>query len=105
MSALDIAASGMHAADVRMGAAAGNIANVNTPGYQPQSATQSTAPGGGVQSKIANAAPGYKVDLGTEIMNFMSAANAYKANAMVVRVSSKMVESLYRAIDNDRDNR
>lgn len=100
--ALNIAASGMHAAELRLQAAAANIANVDTPNYAPRHVDQSSLPGGGVEASIVSKEVGSGVDPVREFANILSANLEFAANAMVISVSSKMAEALYEAVSHDR---
>ena len=102
--ALNIAASGMHAAELRLQAAAANIANMDTPNYAPQRVEQSSRGDGGVDAKIVNEKAGSSVDPAREFANVLSARLDFAANAMVVSVSAKMAEDLYKAVSYDGDH-
>ena len=56
MSSLNaIASSGLSAARMRLDASAGNVANMNTPGYRAQRVVQQAAPEGGVDASVQRA--------------------------------------------------
>lgn len=72
--------SGLHANSARVSAAAGNIANVNTPDYQAERGrTVSQGTGGGVSYVALQAQGG--VDLASEIVDMQVASRAYEAAA------------------------
>jgi flagellar basal body rod protein FlgG len=109
MDVFSIAASGMHAAQAQMSAAANNIANENTPGYKTQSVDLVNVAAGGVAVAgiVQNNQP---VDPIAEIVKLKQAAIMYDANAMVVTVASQMYGSLLNILDTqnryaDWDNR
>ena len=109
MDALAIAASGMRAASLRLDVAAGNVANVSTPGFRPSRVALAAAAGGGVDARVVPGQapptlPGVPaaeqpsgVDLIDEVATFVEAPLAYAANARVVRADRTMTASLFSA--------
>jgi len=106
LEALDIAASGMLAAQAVMNASANNIANVNTPGYKAQSVNLFDIMTGGVtvegisQSTAPPKSSSSNVDLATEEANLDKARMLYNANAMVVKMTDQMYGNLIDILDN-----
>ncbi|QIL45367.1 flagellar basal body rod protein [Acidovorax sp. HDW3] len=93
-SVLAIAASGMHAAQLRLESSAHNTANLNTPGFHRQQVQQQAAAApGGVQAHIAQA-PQAGVALEGEAVEQIAASYAFKANALVLRSTQSMLGSL-----------
>jgi flagellar hook-associated protein FlgK len=89
------AASGMQAAQARLGVSAHNVANMNTPGFQRLNLAQQAlpAPSAGVQTQVTRAdTPG--VALENEAVEQIAATYAFKANAQVLRTSQSMMGSL-----------
>lgn len=95
-----IGLSGMQAASMRMANSAHNVANMNTPGFQPGRVIDEATPTGGVKSKAADAPQPRQSDLANrthtlpsesltkpsmEIVQQMLANQAFKASAEVVK--------------------
>jgi len=110
--AMSIAASGMQAASLRLGAAASNIVNKDSGNYHPVSVTQSPTPGGGVSASLQPVAllaydPAYanvqgmiakpNVDLATEIVNLNLASHSFRASMQAYKAASDMFKSLLDA--------
>lgn len=116
-----ISVSGMQAAATRLEASASNIANAsssgpvpdasgNTTAYSPVTVQQSSVKGGGVSSRIVNAADPYvissdasstdanadgmiampNVDMASELVNVMTARISYEASAKTLKVANDM---------------
>lgn len=92
-SIFNAATSGLQAASLRAESAAGNIANVNTPGYEATAVNQRTLTSGNglnggnavdAQLQGSGAAP----DLGQEVIRLLEAENSYRVNAEVIRTAS-----------------
>lgn len=83
--AFNAATTGMNAAQTRLAVSAHNVANVATTPFTPQAVALSTAPGGaGVQAAVTTGRePG--VDLNREMVEQLSARNAFQANWAVFR--------------------
>jgi flagellar hook-associated protein FlgK len=116
MDVFGIALSGMNAASAMLGTAAANIANVDTPGYQPRRVNLATGPDGtgvvvdSVTFDSTAASPvdagGHQssgVDLATELVNVDRAKFLYDANAMVVRTADQMLGGLLDVLDHNPD--
>lgn len=116
-----ISVSGMQAAATRLEASASNIANAsssgpvpdaagNTTAYSPVKVQQSDVKGGGVSSRIVNAADPYvmspdasspdanadgmvampNVDMASELVNVMTARISYEASAKTLKVANDL---------------
>ncbi|HWU54794.1 MAG TPA: flagellar basal body rod C-terminal domain-containing protein [Rhizomicrobium sp.] len=116
-NAMSIAASGMQAASVRLEAAASNIVNMDSGGYQPVSVAQSPAPDGGVSTSLQPVTPASllaydpaspyanvqgmvaqpNVDMATEIVNMKEAANSFRASIQAYKTASQMFKTLLDA--------
>ena len=98
---MDIAGTGMQAAEALFDAAANNIANADTPGYQSMHPQLSALPGGGVAVTGVTRSPGKgsnpqlsNVDMGEEMASMMQASGAYDANAKVMSEQARMQGAL-----------
>lgn len=92
-SIASIALSGMHAASLRLGSSAHNIANGLTPDFRRQIVQQESPPEGGVVVSIGQApAPGH--DLARDIVEQRVASYSFKANLGVIRTQDEMLGSL-----------
>jgi flagellar basal-body rod protein FlgC len=114
-NAMNIAVSGLQAASLRLEAAASNIVNMDSAGYQPVSVAQSPTSDGGVSASlqpVTSAAllaydPAYanvqdmaakpNVDLATEIVNMKVASHSFRASLLAYKASSQMFEALLDA--------
>ena len=116
-NAMSIATSGMQAASARLGAAASNIVNMDSNGYQPVSVAQSPAPDGGVSSSLQPVTPASllaydpaspyanvqgmvakpNVDLPTEIVNMKLASHSFRASIEAYKAASQMFKTLLDA--------
>jgi flagellar basal-body rod protein FlgC len=108
---MSIAASGMQAASTRLEAAASNIVNMDSKGYQPVSVAQSPGPDGGVNASLQPATgllaynPAYadmqggqpNVDLATEIVNMKVASHDFRASLQAYKAASQMFKTLLDA--------
>jgi flagellar basal-body rod protein FlgC len=124
MTAITTAVSGLQASEAQLSASASNLANAETvgslsgsgfgPAYQPLSAVQSTAPGGGVSTTYAPVTPGShpeydptspaadarglvaapNVDPAQEMVGQMGALRSYQANLATLRIADEMQKSL-----------
>ena len=110
-----IAISGMQAASLRLQAAASNIVNQDSGGYQPVSVAQSPAPDGGVTASLQPASPAAllaynpaspyanlqgsqpNVDTATEIVNMKEASYDFRASLQAYKASSEMFKTLLDA--------
>jgi flagellar hook-associated protein FlgK len=102
-SALDIASSGMGAAETILSAAANNVANLNTPNYREESVELAPAPGGGVEvlGEVVTPAPATDEDAIVNAIEIRKAQNLYDANAAVVQAQEQMFGSLINLLDTD----
>ncbi len=116
-NAMSIAASGMQAASARLEAAASNIVNMDSGGYQPVSVAQSPAPDGGVTTSLQPVTPASllaydpaspyanvqgmvaqpNMDLATEIMNLKVASHDFRASIQAYKAASQMFNTLLKA--------
>jgi flagellar hook-associated protein 1 len=103
MDALNIAASGLAAAQAQLNVTANNIANLNTPGYTAQRVDLAAAPGGGVDVEGVQST-GKAVDPVNELLNLKQTTLYYDANGMVIRVADRMYGSLLNILDTDDQN-
>jgi len=106
MDALSNAVSGLRAAQIQVDVAASNVANVDTPGYQPGVTEQQSQAGGGVSAYVTAGQappniPGVPAadepsgtDLTTEMAALISGPIAYAANGRVVDFSVQASRSL-----------
>ena len=88
-STSSIALSGMRAAQQQLNASAGNIANLNTPGFRRQQVTQTADPQGGVATRAGRAAVEGEA-LAQDVVAQLQAKNAYLANLAVFKAADKM---------------
>src|SRR5271170_6423371 len=100
MDALNIAGSGLAAAQAQLNVSANNIANQNTPGYTAQRGDLPAAPGGGGDVEGVQST-GKPVDLANEMVNLKQTVLYYDANGMVIRVADRMYGSLLNILDTD----
>ncbi len=88
-----IAQSGLQAAQSRLGASAHNIANMQTDGFKRETVSAQAAPQGGVVVSISQAAQA-GADVNQDVVDQMSAKNAFMANVQVLKTADQMVGSL-----------
>ncbi len=105
MDALNIAASGLQAAQAQLNVTANNIANQNTPGFVAQRIDLVSLPNyGGVQVEGVQST-GSAVDPVKELANLNQTTLFYDANGTVIRVADRMYGSLLNILDtDDRDS-
>ena len=93
----------MRAEQAQFDAAANNIANANTPGYNSEQVNQTALAGGGVQTTGVGVLPGIppvdqpqvsNVDLGLQMASMMIASSLYGADAKVVAMQGRMNQSV-----------
>jgi flagellar basal-body rod protein FlgC len=96
-SALQTAVSGLHAASRKVHVAANNIANANTPDFQPSEVRQSTVYAGpnrasGVQAEIytEDREGDGGLSVATDFIRLIEAEAAYKANAATIEAADRM---------------
>lgn len=100
IDAINIAASGLQAAQAQLNVTANNIANQNTPGYTAQRVDLAAAEGGGVDVEGIQST-GKSVDLANEMVNLKQSVLYYDANGMVIRAADRMYGSLLNILDTD----
>jgi flagellar basal body rod protein FlgC len=81
----------MQAASLRMQSVASNVANQQTPNYQPTQVRQTAQPGGGVRASLVKAPP---TDLATQLITGQEATTAYRANLAVFGAVGRAYQSL-----------
>lgn len=116
-NAMSIAVSGMQAASLRLEAAASNIVNMDSAGYQPVSVAQSPAADGSVSTSLQPVTPAGllaydpaspyanvqgmvakpNVDLATEIVNLKVAGYSFRASIQAYKAASQMFNTLLKA--------
>jgi flagellar hook protein FlgE len=88
-----IALSGMQAAQTQLNAAASNVANAQTAGYQRREVQQSPQADGGVGTQVvASAQQGPALE--TDLVAQLQAKNAFLANLAVFKTSNAMAGAL-----------
>ena len=92
-SLASISLSGMNAAQVQLQSSAHNIANNSTEDFHRQEVDQEAQAGGGVTARI-NRSPRVGTSLETDIVQQLSAKNAFLANLAVFKRSNDMVGAL-----------
>ncbi|GIX35103.1 MAG: hypothetical protein KatS3mg126_0882 [Lysobacteraceae bacterium] len=92
-SIASIALSGLAVAQQRLSAAAHNIANAATPDYQRVRVESVAGPSGvhAVVRREAEAAPGLHIE---DALEAKAAAQAFRANLLVLRAEDRMLGSL-----------
>lgn len=103
MDALNIAASGLNAAQAQLAVTANNIANMNTPGYSAERVDLAGGPGGGVVVEGVQST-GQPVDFAKELVSLDQTTLYYDANGMVIRASNQLYGSLLNILDTDNRN-
>jgi flagellar hook-associated protein FlgK len=110
-SATSIAASGIATATLGVAAAASNIANAGTPGYQPVRVDQAAQAGGGVSGQVSRPGDplaevradrallgGQGVDLVAEVVAQGQAARLVEANLKSLQAASDLEQDLLVAL-------
>lgn len=94
MSISSISLSGMNAAQTSLGAAAHNIANLDTPNFRRQQVQQPSEPGAdGVTTTLSRATqPGDAIE--TDVVGELQAKNSFLASLTVFRTQAKMMGAL-----------
>ena len=94
MTALtSIASSGLQASQLRLGVAAHNVANLQTPQFQRQGVTQQASSSGGVTASISNTGQtGTRLE--EDMVAQMSATYSFKANLQTLRTADQMMGTL-----------
>lgn len=99
MDGISASLSGVQAAGQSIALSAGNVANLNTPGYRARSLVQAYQPQGGVagvavrQSQAPLEPGGSNVDLGAEAVNLDTQGVAYQANLKFLQVENRLLGS------------
>lgn len=88
-----IALSGMNAAQTQLDAAAGNVANAQTPGYRRREVQQSPQADGGVAIQVVQSAEN-GASLETDMVAQLQAKNAFLANLAVFKTGNAMAGAL-----------
>lgn len=92
-----IAVSGMQAAGVRLQASAHNVANLQTEGFHRQEVQAREVPdAGGVAARVERS-PRTGPALESDVVEQLSAKNAFLANLQVFRTHDRMLGSLLDA--------
>lgn len=128
INAIDVALSGLTAAEKKVQVSAGNIANLETVGslddpahlpYTPQTVQQIAGPGGSVNTVVVPKTPPFvpafdpdspfanaagqvgvpNIDLGEEAVNLQIAKIAYRADLAIIKTAKEMEDDLFRTID------
>lgn len=126
INAIHIALSGLNAASRKVEASASNIANMQTPDYEPlttvqKAQTTENGQGSGVSAqnlpKTNPFTPSYEpdspfanpqgvvnspnVDLAEEAVNMSMAEAAYKASLAIIKTSDEMTQEMLKAFDKE----
>lgn len=89
--------SGMHAAQVRLGVSAHNVANTQTEGFRRQQVVAQAAPSGGVVTQLSTATvPGD--ELATDLVDQRLAQHLFTANLRTVQTADRLLGSLLDAV-------
>ena len=93
-SITSISTSGLQAAQVRLQTSAHNIANTQTDGFHRQTVVQQARPAGaGVDATVVRS-PTEAAALAADVVEQLSAKNAFLANAAVLRTGNRVLGSL-----------
>jgi len=112
-SVMSISLSGMQAASAMLNVTANNIANLNSPGFNPSRADLVELSGGGVavsgtsfedNPQTSPKTQTSNVDLPTELVNLKLGQTLYDANAMVLKTADQMTGTLLNILDTDHDH-
>ena len=87
------ALSGLNAAQTRLGAAANNIANMNTPGFRRDEVSAVPQTGGGVSVSVQKAET-QGADVVRDMVDQKMAVLEFKANLQVLKTEREMTGSL-----------
>jgi flagellar basal body rod protein FlgC len=103
-SVSSIALSGLSLATERLARSAQNVANVDTPGYEPQSVVAVSQAGGGVTSAASAPQPTFErgrdevlgsgTDMISETAEQLGAAQQFKASIALLKTDQDMMQSL-----------
>jgi flagellar hook protein FlgE len=89
--------SGMNAGDLIVSAAADNIANADTDGYNPWVVKLTAQPLRGV-SAAAEKSPDEGVDMADEMVGLITGSLLYKANARALKTSAETDRYIFDAL-------
>jgi flagellar basal body rod protein FlgC len=102
-----IALSGLRASEQRLGVAADNIANANTPDFRAKQVQQTSVVSGGVATRVVDAQPATitvannqgtqnlpNVSTEQQLIEAKTASYDFKANLKVLEVQAKLQKSL-----------
>ena len=92
-SIASVASSGLQAAQLRSGAAAHNVANLQTPQFQRQGVVQEARSGGGVAASVQSTGQ-IGTRLEEDVAAQMSATYSFKANLQTLRTADQMLGAL-----------
>ncbi|GAB4538686.1 MAG: hypothetical protein Tsb0010_17430 [Parvularculaceae bacterium] len=115
-AAFSLAVAGLQAAKTQVAVRAQNISNAQTPGYVPITPEQTATAAGPRVEAVPAAGPPRPllatetsaaallggVDLATEAVGLISAKQAFKANAAVLKVADEVQNELLDAVTVDR---
>jgi flagellar basal body rod protein FlgG len=110
VSTASIAASGLRASETRLEASAQNVANVSTERYDPVRAIDTAQRLGGVSSRIEGTGTSLsleaftrleearesRVEVGSEVVQQITAQRAYSANARVLETDASVQGEIVR---------
>ncbi len=99
------ALNGLRVESYRLGNAANNVANLNTPGFHARRVVQSEGPGDTITLSTTTAPPDQNsgnsgpdaasdVDLVTESVDLLTAKNGFAMNTKVLKAANEMTKSL-----------
>ena len=85
-----MALSGVHSAELRLGAAAHNVANLTTDGVRPLDVVQEERPSGGSVARVGQAETPRSVDRIREAVDQLRASYQYTASLRVLTVEDEL---------------
>ncbi len=88
-----ISQSGLQAAQTRLDAAAHNVANAQTPGFQRLNVQQQTQAGGGVSTRVERSAED-NAGLENDVVAQLQAKNSFLANLSVFKTQDRLLGSV-----------
>jgi flagellar hook-associated protein FlgK len=88
-----VALSGIHAAQLSLGASAHNIANAQTPGFHRQQVAQAEQAGGGVSATLVRS-PREGESLADDIVGQRVSSYALQANVLTLKTERQTLGSL-----------
>lgn len=87
---ISTAASGLQAAQARLGSAAHNVANTQTEGFQRYNTTTQAVPSGGVQAQTGRM-PQPGADWAQDTVERISATYSFQANLKTLQTADSML--------------